>query len=261
MADSLAAFSKSRIAPAAKRAATPAPFNPVARETMQERVYRELRRAFIYGKFEPGQSLTIQDLAKSLETSTMPVRDALARLVSEQALEAMPNRSVRVPPISAARIDDLLRARIVVEGAALELAAARLTPADFEALHAANRDYSRALARRARVAIDDELEANRRFHFRLYEASASPVLLPIIESLWLQSGPVVRAAVIAFDPSSQIAAPHYHAQIVAALEAGNVSAARAALANDIGRAFDLLRSRIVATTNGNGAMKRARGKQ
>ena len=47
--------------------------------------------------FDAGEMLRIQDLAETLQTSTMPVREALGRLVSEQALEALPNRSVRVP--------------------------------------------------------------------------------------------------------------------------------------------------------------------
>jgi DNA-binding GntR family transcriptional regulator len=234
------------------RTVSSASLEPIARETVQERVYRELRKALIYGKFNPGQTLTIHELANSLRTSTMPVRDALARLVSEQALEAMPNRSVRVPLIDAGRIDDLLRARVVIEGSALELAAPRLTHDDFEALRATNRDYSRAVAKRGRGAI----EANRRFHFRLYEASGSAVLMPIIESLWLQSGSLVRSAIIAFDAESQIAAPHYHAQIVAALEAKNVAAALSALASDIGRAFALLRGRIAAV---NGQAKSLAG--
>ena len=217
---------------------------PITRETVRERVYRELRKALIYGKFDPGQTLTIHELANSLETSTMPVRDALARLVSEQALEAMPNRSVRVPPVDASRINDLLRARVVVESSALELAAPHLTQDDFEVLRASNHDYSRAVAKRGRGAVEGALEANRRFHFHLYEASGSAVLLPIIESLWLQSGSLVRSAIIAFDSDSQVAAPHYHAQIVAALEAKDVGAALSALASDIGRAFDLLRGQV-----------------
>ena len=84
---------------------------------MNDRVYRELRRALIQGLFDPGQVLTIQQLASTLETSTMPVREALSRLISEQGLEAMPNRSVRVPPVDAARLEDFLQARIVIEGA------------------------------------------------------------------------------------------------------------------------------------------------
>jgi DNA-binding GntR family transcriptional regulator len=241
------------------RTVSSASLAPIARETVQERVYRELRKALIYGKFDPGQTLTIHELANSLRTSTMPVRDALARLVSEQALEAMPNRSVRVPLIDAGRIDDLLRARVVIEGSALELAAPRLTHDDFEALRATNRDYIRAVAKRGRGAIEGALEANRRFHFRLYEASGSAVLLPIIESLWLQSGSLVRSAIVAFDSESQIAAPHYHAQIVAALEANNVGAALSALASDIGRAFALLRGRIADADSNDRATSLAGG--
>ncbi len=53
------------------------------------------------------------------------------------------------------------------------------------------------------------------------------MLLPIIESLWLQSGSLRGARrSLAFDPDSQIAAPHYHAQIVAALESEKMSPRR-----------------------------------
>ena len=104
---------------------------PVTRETVQDRVYRELRRALIHGRFNPGEVLTIQGLATILATSTMPVREALSRLISERALEALPNRSVRVPLVDAGRLEDLLRARIVIEGAAFDMAAARLESGDF----------------------------------------------------------------------------------------------------------------------------------
>jgi DNA-binding GntR family transcriptional regulator len=70
---------------------------PVGRETVQDRVYGELRRALIGGLFAPGQVLTIRQLSDALMTSTMPVREALGRLISEQALEALPSRQIRVP--------------------------------------------------------------------------------------------------------------------------------------------------------------------
>ena len=89
---------------------------PVGRETLHDRVYAELRRSLIHGVLDAGQVLRIVDLAETLQTSTMPVREALARLVSEQALEALPSRSVRVPLITPERLDDLARARRLVEG-------------------------------------------------------------------------------------------------------------------------------------------------
>ncbi len=215
---------------------------PVPRETVNDRVYRELRRALIQGLFDPGQVLTIQELASTLETSTMPVREALSRLISEQGLEAMPNRSVRVPPVDATRLEDLLQARIVIEGAALELAAPRLKPRDIDELQSLVRRHD-AQPRAAGGAIEAQLELNQAFHFGIYQASGSTVMIPIIESLWLQSGPYIRAAAMAFDPRSRISTSHYHSEIVDALRARDVGAARAALASDISRAFDLLRER------------------
>jgi DNA-binding GntR family transcriptional regulator len=213
---------------------------PVARETVQTQVYRELRRALMHGRFAPGQVLTIVDLARSLNTSTMPVRDALSRLVSEQALEALQNRSVRVPLIDLPRLNDLKRARILIEGEALSLAVPRVSEAAIEDARRSVRAYDAAIAARGHFAIEQELDANHAFHLSLYAASGSAILIPIIESLWLQSGPVIRSAMQAFDPTSKISAPHYHAEIVDALVRRDVAAARNALEQDISRAFDLL---------------------
>jgi DNA-binding GntR family transcriptional regulator len=237
---------------------SPVVLTPVARETVQTQVYRELRRALMHGRFTPGQVLTIVDLAKSLNTSTMPVRDALSRLISEQALEAMPNRSVRVPLISIERLLDLRRARTLIEGEALALALPRLTPDDLASARLAIRDYDGAIAARGVCDIEEELDANYGFHMSLYLASGSAILMPIIESLWLQSGPIIRAATLAFDPTSKVSGPHYHSEIVEALEARNSPAARHALESDIGRAFDLLISQLSAPNGASPADQQGR---
>ena len=222
----------------------PSGLGQVRLETVQDQVYRELRRALIYGLFDPGQVLGIQDLADQFGTSTMPVRDALGRLVSEQALEAMPNRSVRVPQVDLERLEDLRRARIYIEGLALELAVTRLTAADYAVLDASIVFYERTASADGEIPIDDALEANRAFHFGIYGCAGSTVLIPIIESLWLQSGPLVRAAVLAFDRASVISAPRYHTEMLAAMRASDIAGAKQALALDIGRTFDILRERL-----------------
>src|SRR5262245_66317097 len=84
--------------------------------------------------FDAGEMMRIQDLAATLNTSTMPVREGLARLVSEQALEAMPSRSVRVPLITRERLDDLLGARRLIEGRLTALALPNLGTSDFKDL-------------------------------------------------------------------------------------------------------------------------------
>ena len=82
-------------------------FAPVERDTMQERVYLELRRALMRGDFAPGETLIVRALSDQFGTSHMPVRDALSRLVAEQALEVLPSRSVAVPVLSRERCADI----------------------------------------------------------------------------------------------------------------------------------------------------------
>lgn len=222
------------------------PFEPIDRMTLQERVYRALRKALILGRFAPGQTLTVNELALAFETSPMPVREALARLISEQALETASNRSVRAPSLSASRLEDLQRSRRLIEGAVLELAAPRLKLEDFRDLRAANDRYARIVRRRGSLAVDEAIETNYSFHFTLYGACGSPAMMRIVESLWLQSGAIVRCAVEAFRRDDALSAIHFHAAIVEALERGDVAEAKAALSDDIGRAFALVRDRFSA---------------
>ena len=219
---------------------------PVLRETLHDRVYAELRRSLIHGVFVTGQFLRIQDLAEKLSTSTMPVREALARLVSEQALEALPNRSVRVPVITRQKLEDLARARVLIEGEVTALAVANLGPADFARLRALTEECEAAFTVRSGENIRRATELNHAFHDHIYKAAGSQVLLPMIESLWLQSGPYVHAAAFLHEETHDPAGTHHHWELIRALEARDRKGAVAALTRDITRAFNLLRHKLDA---------------
>src|SRR5215470_2403342 len=208
----------------------------IERETVQERVYGVLRDRLMRGGFEPGQKLKIAELATALGTSAMPVREALNRLAAERAIESMPNRSVRVPSLSRDSLRDLMETRYAVEGLAVSRAAA-------------NMDEPTLLLLRQIIAAQSETDAehvseasaeqNRAFHFAIYRKAGSSVLLPIIESLWLQFGPYLRVASERFD-GREGRGTNFHVEMVDALARGDATAARKALESDIGRAFELV---------------------
>ena len=219
---------------------------PVGRETMNERVYSELRRSLIHGVFEAGEVLRIAELAETMQTSTMPVREALARLVSERALEALPSRSVRVPLITPQRLDDLAHARRLVEGELVRLALPKIDTAELSELRALTRACEAAFASEAPDRAQSTSELNHAFHFRIYRAARSAVLIPIVESLWLQSGPYVRAAARIHQEEGRALAVHHHWALVAALESRDADRAVAALEDDITHSFNLIRRRLDA---------------
>ncbi len=208
----------------------------IARETVQDRVYSVLRDRLMRGGFEPGQKLKIAELAAALGTSAMPVREALNRLAAERAIESMPNRSVRVPSLSTESLRDLMEARCANEGLAVERAAANMDSATLTTLREFIIGQS---ATDAEHVSEASAEQNRAFHFAIYRQSGSAVLLPIIESLWLQFGPYLRLASERFD-GREGRGTSFHTEIVSALARGDGKAARAALESDIGRSFDLV---------------------
>lgn len=208
----------------------------VQRETIQEQIYLALRDKLMRGGFEPGRKLKVVDLAKAFGTSAMPVREALNRLTAERGLESLPNRTVRVPSLSVERLQDLMQARFAVEGLAVALAAARMTPAVVGRLRGLIEAQSQTDESHFSEA---SAEQNRSFHFTIYGQSGSAVLLPIIESLWLQFGPYLRDASERFDGRDG-RGTNFHVDLVEALARGDGAAARAALEADIGRAFELV---------------------
>jgi DNA-binding GntR family transcriptional regulator len=208
----------------------------IDRETVQDRVYGVLRDRLMRGGFEPGQKLKIAELSAALGTSAMPVREALNRLTAERAIESMPNRSVRVPSLSKESLRDLMEARFAIEGLAVSRAAANMDEATLQQLRQIIAAQSQKDAEHVSEA---SAEQNRAFHFAIYRRSGSAVLVPIIESLWLQFGPYLRMGSERFD-GREGRATNFHKEMVESLGRGDAAAARKALESDIGRSFELV---------------------
>jgi DNA-binding GntR family transcriptional regulator len=197
-------------------------------ENMQEQLYQRLREGLLAGRFQPGERLKIRDLAAEWGTSPMPVRGALQRLVAEGALEGEPQRSVRVPEMTRERFQHLFQVRLGLEGLAVELAAPRLSAAELELLGGCISRMEAALERRE---VQAYLDDNSLFHLTLYRACANPILLRMIESLWLQVGPFFNRLFTEADLSLRL--NDFHEQAFHALQAGDGKAARAAMEQDL----------------------------
>ncbi len=210
---------------------------PIVRASVAESVYQALRNKLMHGEYLPGQVLGIQALADALGTSTMPVREAFRRLVVQNGLEPMRNGSTRVPLIAADRLDDIRRARVLIEGTVTEWGAARLDAAQIDMLAQLADDIT--MARRSREGVPISLEKNRVFHFTLYQAAESPVMMAMIESLWLQSGPYLRAT-REFLHTDELAADRLHESAVQAIRDGDFVQARKFIEADVTWVFDRL---------------------
>lgn len=220
-------------------ASTSAPleaFQPIVRQSVNEAVYQALRNKLMHGEYRAGQVLAIQYLADALGTSTMPVREALRRLVAQQGLEPLPNGTTRVPLITKACLSDIRRARVLIEGTVTEWAGPFLTPSVLDQLEQLAQEITQE--RRTPKGVASSLEKNRIFHFTIYGAAQSPVMLAMIESLWLQSGAYLRET--REQLHNEDSADHLHESTVKALRAGNFAQARQYIQEDVSWIFDRL---------------------
>ena len=200
-------------------------------ETRGNEAYEALRRALISGRFVPGQKLTLRALAGALGMSVTPVREAIHRLTAERALEASANRSVRIPPMTRAKILELRDIRITNEGLAAARAAKNATTDEIRQLRQLALEI---VAARAREDIAADIAKLADFHFAVYRLSHMPQLVQLIESLWLQTGSCLHLLF----PDYIGALKHDRCgQIIRAIEAGDAEGARRAVESDIGAAL------------------------
>ncbi len=210
---------------------------PVARlprDTLQERVFRQLSDLILDGEIAPGQLVKIQALAEAFGVSTMPVREALKRLTAAKALTVVSGRSIGIPPLNADRLEDLRRVRIEIESLAAEWAASNI---DEDGISELTDQLSRMESATAAGDVKGYLRANRAFHFIVYAAAGSDSLLSIIENLWLQISPYFN---LLHGSGNYSASNEQHEAMLTAIRARDKSALKTAVRADIDGAYDVL---------------------
>lgn len=212
---------------------------PEGHERVAMRVHHWLRLELMRSRFRPGEKLKLRNLAEELGVSLTPVREALARLVSENALEQIDHRSARVPVLSDERLREVCELRIDLEGKAVERAAERATPADADHLAAI---HARMTEARLETRMQDMMIENERFHMTTCALAEMPVLLRIVEGLWLQCGPLnfaLKQMRFLHKPEE-----HPHNAVIRAMRERDPTLARLAIQRDISVYSDALLRRL-----------------
>ncbi|WP_330629600.1 GntR family transcriptional regulator [Thioclava sp. FTW29] len=195
--------------------------------TVQEYAYLRLRNAIMLGAIAPGTNLTIRGLASYLDLSPTPVREAIRRLSSENALEVLNNRRLSIPHMKAGRFEELIQLRITLETHAAERALPYFSDVIINDLTRMDDEMDQAVLEHR---TEDLTQLNHDFHRRLYAANPNSQAIPLIESVWLQLGPFQRQVV---REVKQYYSVDRHKEILNALRQRDPMALVVAIENDI----------------------------
>lgn len=201
--------------------------NRIADPTAHEKLYRSLRGRIMVGELPPGKPLTLRGLAHDYHMSMTPAREAVRRLVAEGALSLSSSGRVTTPALSDDRIEELASLRALIEP---ELASRALPRAHFaliDRLATMNSRIADAVERHDAVGY---IRCNLEFHRMLYLRAQAPAMLAMLETVWLQLGPTMRAL---YGRVKRNEPPRHHRMILAALRVGDEPALRLAVRADV----------------------------
>lgn len=140
-----------------------------------------LRDAITSGALTPGKRIVQEDIARRLDVSWTPVREAMRELERDGLLVHAPHKGVSVAELTAAQIREIYMIRAILESKAAEIATPNLDQEAVTELEALHQQYA-AAAKEA--AWRQAVRINRAFHMRVYSAAKSPILFRIIDRLW-----------------------------------------------------------------------------
>jgi DNA-binding GntR family transcriptional regulator len=143
-------------------------------EPLANRAYEKLRDAILSNQLQPGERLSVSDLARQMGISRTPVREAVQRLIYDGLAVHVPYRGADVVRVG---VDDLLQlfgVREVLDGLAARLACRNLRPGDVEELRQILDDHEEILARDPSTKTHVELDI--RYHGRIRALAGNPYL-------------------------------------------------------------------------------------
>lgn len=185
-------------------------------QSKSQRAYHWMKDRIARQEYTPGYRLVLGSIAKDLEMSVVPVREALRQLEAEGLVTFERNVGAHVSMVDDSQYRYSMQALSLLEGAATALAARRLTEDDL---------------RRARSVNDKMIESldhfdptlfttlNQEFHSILYTKCVNPRLVTLVEAEWSRLGHL-RASTFSFVPGRAQESVQEHVNIVRLIEIG-----------------------------------------
>jgi DNA-binding GntR family transcriptional regulator len=211
------------------------PSNRTQASILTERI----RRDIIAGVFPPNSKLKLRELSERYEAGTVPLREALSRLVLSGFVHAEDQRGFRVTNASAEELLDITWVRLDAEANALrrsiENGTLKWESSVIAALHTLNNTPMRTSDANAMLSPAWEA-AHDAFHAALISACNSPWLLRICELLREQSDRYRQMSVMSESTVNRDVAKEHQELCDAVLE------------RDAEKACQLLNAHFMATT-------------
>ena len=153
-------------------------------KNISEDIYDILSQAIIFGKFEAGQTINGSFIAKKMEVSRTPLREAFKRLEQEGWIESLSNGRKRVKRTSLGQAIEIYDIRSILEPYLIELVCKNITDDKLEKLQKIIKEGISCLHNNKDNKLENILDVNKRFNVQLYKIAGNEKLSTILSSLY-----------------------------------------------------------------------------
>ena len=205
-------------------------------------IFNALRKAIIEGDLTDGEPLRQDEIARSFNTSRIPVREALTMLEQQGLVKTERYKGAVVAALSMQEASEIFDFRALLEAEVIRKAVPGMTP---EVLDTAQ-DYLERFGRASDPM--DYGDLNRGFHSTLYRAGGRPYHLQVIENSMDRIDRYLRAQLVLSDGMAR--ADREHREILEACRKGDADRAAQLTAEHILGAKATLEEHILAPGEG-----------
>lgn len=218
---------------------------PYRGSALADQAYVTLRDAILNHELEPGSRLSVPEVARQLEISRSPAREAISRIAYEGLADVQPNRGAVVAEITKADLVEIYVLREVLEGLACRIASTRVTQIHLQELKGLVDIHGSAVASNDPVAHYD---ADQRFHSYIRQLAGNRRLSDSLDRLQGQ----IRIGMYATrrSPGGMNQSLDEHRKILNALETRDPDCAEQAAREHISRLVNELRADALHANEG-----------
>ncbi|WP_407572178.1 GntR family transcriptional regulator [Deinococcus altitudinis] len=203
---------------------------PLPSVRVVDQVRESLRGAILTGELPPGSRLSVPDLARRLNVSRSPVREAVLQLVAEGLAVEHQRRGAEVVRVDYADLREIYAVRAPLEGLAARLCAVHMNAAELTALRGVlDAQGAPAVLKDARRYRELDL----RFHELILQGSHNARLKRSAELLMVEAR--LAVSLLGDDPEHFDLSYTEHRAVVAALRERDAPAAEQAMRDHLER--------------------------
>src|SRR5690242_12706057 len=176
--------------------------------------YEWIKERISDGRFTSGYRLVLTQIAKDLDVSVVPVREALRLLQAEGLVTFEKNVGAQVAMADPSEYVYTMQTLTVVEGVATALAAPLITRHSIRRAREVNAQMRECVANFNPRRLTD---LNLEFHVLLFERCPNPFLLDLVYRGWNRLK-VLRSSIFGFIPARAVQSVEEHERIVHLIE-------------------------------------------